>query len=213
LRPRGAVVGPFSYLRGPIYLGRRAAILEHSSIKSHVSVGDHAKVGGEVAESIIESYSNKQHHGFLGHSYLGSWVNLGAGTSNSDLKNTYGTIRMDYPYGRVETGMQFLGCVIGDYAKSAINTTIFTGKLVGVCSMMYGAVATNVPSFVNYARSYGQVKEMPVEVAIKIQQRMFQRRHVAHGPADARLMREMFALTRAERNASPLGIEPGLFEL
>ena len=106
--------------------------------------------------AVVEPYSNKQHHGFLGHSYLGSWINLGAGTCNSDLKNTYGTVNMEYPGGKAATGMQFLGCVMGDYSKTAINTGIFTGKVIGVCSMMYGFVTSNVPSYVNYARLFGQ---------------------------------------------------------
>ena len=116
--------------------------------------------------SIVEPYTNKQHHGFLGHSYLGSWINLGAGTCNSDLKNTYGTVNMEYHGRKVATGMQFIGCIMGDYAKTAINTGIFTGKTVGTCSMLYGFVTTNVPSFVNYARSFGQVTELPVEVMV-----------------------------------------------
>ncbi len=87
---QNASVGPFSFLRGPIYIGPNSRINEHSAIKDAVSLAHTTKIGGEVEGSIIEAYSNKQHHGFLGHSYLGSWINLGAGTCNSDLKNTYG---------------------------------------------------------------------------------------------------------------------------
>ena len=120
-------VGPFSLLRGPLYLGAKCKVLEHASLKDGVCAGHTTKIGGEVEASIVEPYSNKQHHGFLGHSYVGSWVNLGAGTCTSDLKNTYGMISMDYPSGRIATEMQFLGCFIGDYSKTAINTSIFTG--------------------------------------------------------------------------------------
>ena len=128
---RGASIGPYCFLRGPAYLGPNARVIEQAAIKDHVSLGHTTKIGGEVEGSVIEPYTNKQHHGFLGHSYLGSWVNLGAGTCNSDLKNTYGTVNMDYQGQKVATGMQFIGAIVGDYAKSAINTSIFTGKTIG----------------------------------------------------------------------------------
>ncbi len=196
----GAQVGPYSLLRGPIYIGKKCKILEHSAIKDQVSLGHTTKIGGEVEASIVEPYSNKQHHGFLGHSYLGSWINLGAGTCNSDLKNTYGTVNMEYPHGKAATGMQFLGCVMGDYSKSAINTGIFTGKVIGVCSMMYGFVTSNVPSFVNYARLFGQVVPLPPEVMIATQLRMFSRRSVEQRPCDIQLIHEMFRITQFERD-------------
>ncbi len=157
-------------------------------------------MGGEVEASVIEPYTNKQHHGFLGHSYLGSWINLGAGTCNSDLKNTYGTINMDYGTDKVATEMQFMGCIMGDYSKTAINTGIFTGKVIGVCSMLYGFVTSNVPSFVNYARLFGQTATLPPEVMISTQARMFARRKVQQRPCDQQLIFDMFDLTEEERN-------------
>lgn len=194
-----ATVGPYSFLRGPAYLGPKAKVIEHSAIKDAVSLGHTTKIGGEVEASIVEPYTNKQHHGFLGHSYLGSWINLGAGTCNSDLKNTYGNVKMDYRGEAVPTGMQFVGCMMGDYAKSAINTGIFTGKTVGCCSMLYGYVTTNVASFVNYARLFGQVTELPPDIMIATQQRMFARRNVQQRPCDAQLIHDMYELTRNER--------------
>jgi glucose-1-phosphate thymidylyltransferase len=193
-------IGPYCLLRGPAYLGPRTRVIEHAAIKDGVSVGHTVKIGGEVEASIIEPYTNKQHHGFLGHSYLGSWINLGAGTCNSDLKNTYGLVKMEYRGQSAATGMQFMGCIVGDYSKSAINTSIFTGKVIGACSMLYGFVTTNVPSFVNYARSFGQVTELPPEVMIATQERMFARRKVAQRPVDARLIESMYELTRHERH-------------
>lgn len=195
----GATVGHYTFLRGPAYLGPRARVLEHSAIKDCVSLGHTTKIGGEVEAAVVEPYSNKQHHGFLGHAYLGSWINLGAGTCNSDLKNTYGAVKMDYRGESVATGMQFIGCIVGDYAKTAINTSIFTGKTIGCCSMVYGFVTTNVPSFVNYARVFGQVTELPPEVMIATQQRMFARRQVAQRPCDTQLLHAMYDLTRHER--------------
>lgn len=195
-----AYVGPYTLLRGPIYIGPKARVLEHAAIKDAVSLGHTTKTGGEVEAAVIEPFSNKQHHGFLGHSYLGSWINLGAGTCNSDLKNTYGTVNMEYPFGKAATGMQFLGCVMGDYSKTAINTGIFTGKVIGVCSMMYGFVTSNVPSFVNYARLFGQMTTLPPEVMIATQQRMFARRKVEQRPCDMQLLHDMYRFTQHERD-------------
>ena len=206
----GATIGPYCYLSGPVHVGRAARVLEYAALKDGVAIGHTTKIGGEVEASIIEPYTNKQHHGFLGHSYLGSWINLGAGTCNSDLKNTYGQVNMEYHGQKVSTGMQFVGAIIGDYAKTAINTGIFTGKTVGVCSMVYGFVTTNVPSFVNYARLFGQVTEAPVEVMVATQRRMFERRGVVQRPCDVQLLHAMYDLTRHERKqpGEPLSLEP-----
>jgi len=194
-----ASIGPFCYLHGPIYIGRKSRVIEYAHLKEFVTVGRCSKIGGEVEASIIEDYSNKQHHGFLGHSYLGSWINLGAGTCNSDLKNTYGEVAIEYHGRKINTGMQFIGCTIGDYSKTAINTSIFTGKTIGVCSMVYGFVTTNVPSFVNYARSFDQVTEATVDVMIQTQARVFKRRNVQQRPCDIQLIRDMYDLTQHER--------------
>jgi len=205
----GSSLGPFCYLSGPAYVGPGARLIEMAVLKDGVSIGARAKIGGEIEASIVEPLSNKQHHGFLGHSYVGSWVNLGAGTSNSDLKNTYGSVTMDYGGRRVPSGMQLVGCFIGDYAKTAVNTGIFTGKAIGVCSMAYGFVTTNVPGFTNYARSLGQVTEIGVDVAVATQARMFARRGIEQRACDVELLRSLFELTRAERdNFGPLPPEP-----
>lgn len=195
----GANLGPFCFIEGPVYIGRRCKVIEHAAIKDRVAIHDVTKIGGEVEGSTIEPYSNKQHHGFLGHSYLGSWVNLGAGTCNSDLKNSYNEVWLDTPKGKVRSDMQFLGCVIGDYAKTAINTSIFTGKTIGACSLNYGFVTTAVPSFVNYARTFGQVTEVSLKMMIMTQANMFARRGVEQTQADIELLRSMFELTRCER--------------
>ncbi len=108
---------------------------------------------------------------------------------------------MEYPHGKAATGMQFLGCVMGDYSKTAINTGIFTGKVIGVCSMMYGFVTSNVPSFVNYARLFGQVVPLPAEVMIATQLRMFSRRSVEQRPCDIQLINDMFRITQFERDS------------
>lgn len=193
-------VGPFCFLSGPVYAGPKTRIIEHAALKDGVALGHTVKIGGEVEASVIEAYSNKQHHGFLGHSYLGSWINLGAGTCNSDLKNTYGKINIEYGGEKVATGMQFLGCIMGDYSKTAINTSIFTGKVIGVCSMLYGFATSNVPSFVNYARLFGQQSLLPAEVMVNTQQRMFSRRKVQQRECDIQLIHDMYNLSSGERD-------------
>lgn len=192
-------VGPFCYLAGPVYVGPKTRVIEHAALKDAVSLGHTTKIGGEVEASVVEPYTNKQHHGFLGHSYLGSWINLGAGTCNSDLKNTYGNINMEYENEKVATEMQFMGCVMGDYSKTAINTGIFTGKVIGVCSMLYGFVTSNVPSYVTYARLFGQTSVLPPDVMISTQARMFARRKVEQRECDRRLIQDLFDLTESER--------------
>jgi glucose-1-phosphate thymidylyltransferase len=195
----GVVVASHGYLRGPIYLGQDAVVVEHSSIKGPVAAGRQTKLAGEITASIIDSDSNKAHHGFLGHSYLGSWVNLGAGTTTSNLKNTYGEINVDYRGRKVATGMQFLGCMVGDYAKTAINTSIFSGKRVGVASMLYGTVTGNVPSFVNHVRVLGQSSEVSPDAAVTMQDRMFSRRGRKVRDCDAQLLQAVYRLTCDER--------------
>jgi glucose-1-phosphate thymidylyltransferase len=195
----GCSVRPFSCLRGPLYLGPMSRVNEHSLLRPGVSVGPMSKVGGEIEASVVEAFTNKQHLGYLGHSYLGRWVNLGAGTSNSNLKNTYGTIRMQVGPRRVDTGLQFMGSVVGDFTKSAINTAIFTGKLIGTCSMLYGYVTTNVPSFVNYARSFGELTELRPEVVAQTQKRVYLRRGIEQQAWHVRLLHDVYEMVSSDR--------------
>ena len=196
---RGTSIGPHSFLSGPVRLGPHATVVDHARIRGHVAAGHATKLGGEISCSVIEPYTNKSHHGFLGHSYLGSWVNLGAGTTNSNLKNTYGMVRMTYGGQKIDTGMQFMGCVVGDYCKTAINSSIFTGKTIGAWSTLYGFVTENIPSLVNYARQFGEVKEVSVEVARQMQARAFDRRGLTPRPCDVVLIESLAELTRDER--------------
>lgn len=195
----GVVVGSFVQLAGPLLIGENSTVRGHSTLHPYVSTGHTVKIGGEVESSIIEPYSNKQHHGYLGHSYLGSWVNLGAGTSNSNLKNTYGEVNMTVAGRKIPTGMRLMGCVIGDYTKTAINTSILTGRTIGVASMLYGFIAQDVPSFVNYAHQFGDISAVSLESAVVTQQRMFSRRHVTRRDCDRQLLVHVFEQTAAER--------------
>lgn len=204
---RDASIGPHTTIIGPCHIGAGAKVAPGALLKGKVALGHTTKAGGEIEGAIFEPYSNKQHEGVLGYSYLGSWINIGAGTNQSDLKNTYGSIRAEYDGVKIDTGMQFFGSVMGDYTKTAINTGIFTGKVIGVASTLYGLVTENVPSFVNHARSLGQQGEIPADVAITTQRRMFARRGVRQRACDEKLLRDVFAMTAPERrgmSAEPL---------
>lgn len=180
-------------LRGPLLIGKKCVINSFAEI-SHSKIGDVCKIGGEVEACVIQSYSNKQHHGFLGHSYVGSWVNIGGGTSNSDLKNTYSTVAV----GGVDTGEIFMGCIIGDYVKTAINTSIYTGKIIGASSHIYGTVTEDVPAFTSYV-SAGNMYELPLDIAIKIQKAMSARRGVEFTEADVVLFEKLFSDSQIDR--------------
>ncbi len=192
-------IAPHCFLRGPVFIGANSRVNEYCSLKNGVALAHAVRVGGELGASVLEAYANKQHLGYLGHSYLGSWVNLGAGTSNSNLKNTYGNVRIRSGGATVDTGMGFLGAMIGDYSRSAINTSIFTGIKVGVCSMLYGFVTEDVPSYVNYAKSFGSITQLALEVMLSTQARAFTRRGVKPRPCDGQLLRDIAGLTTEER--------------
>lgn len=154
---------------GPIYVGAQAKIMEGAMIRGPVAVGEHAtvrmgakiyggttigpwcKAGGEIVQSVLLEYANKAHDGFLGHSYLGAWTNLGADSNTSNLKNDYSPVRLwSYPDQRfVSTDEQFAGLIMGDHSKTAINTSLNTGTVVGVSCNLFGEGFPRnfVPSF------------------------------------------------------------------
>jgi UDP-N-acetylglucosamine diphosphorylase/glucosamine-1-phosphate N-acetyltransferase len=133
----GASVRAFTRLAGPAYVGPRSTVL--GGALEAVSIGPVCKVRGELAESICLGYVNKAHDGHIGHAYLGRWVNLGAMTTNSDLKNNYGTIRLWTPEGEKDTGEIKLGCLLGDHVKTGIGLLLNTGTVVGAGSNLFGA--------------------------------------------------------------------------
>ncbi len=135
----GAVLHSNVSVQGPAYLGPGCVVHPMTRLREGVSIGALCKLGGEIEESLMLDLSNKQHDGFLGHGYLGSWVNLGADTNASDLKNNYSTVRVDLGEGAMETHERFLGPILGDHVRCAINTMFNTGSVVGVCSNVFGA--------------------------------------------------------------------------
>lgn len=139
LLEEGVKVMPGATILGPVALGRHTVVKPNAMINGHVSTGPFCKLGGEVEESIFLGYSNKQHEGFLGHSIVGQWVNLGAGTNNSDLKNNYSHVRVTISGEEIDTGTSFFGALLGDHVKTAIGTQLNTGTVIGIGSNLFGA--------------------------------------------------------------------------
>jgi acetyltransferase-like isoleucine patch superfamily enzyme len=135
-------------------------------------------VRGELAHTVFLGYANKAHDGFVGHSVIGRWVNLGAGTITSNLKNTYGPVRLEIAGHRVETGAQFVGSLIGDHAKTAIGTLLSTGTVVGAGASVFDAVRPPrwVPPF---AWGGSTPARMSREGFLRIAERVLPRRDVA----------------------------------
>ncbi len=123
----------FAYLEGPLYIGKNTIIKPHSHISSSI-IGPFCKLGGEIENSIFQGYSNKVHDGHLGNAFLGEWVNLGAGTTNSNLKNNYSPVKVDFGQEEIETGKIFIGSFFGDHTKTGIGTQLNTGTVIGPCS-------------------------------------------------------------------------------
>ncbi|OYT62851.1 MAG: hypothetical protein B6U69_00700 [Thermofilum sp. ex4484_15] len=200
---RNVVIQSGSRLEGPSYIGDECTVVSDSLIRSGTNVGPHCKVGGELKNVIIHANSNKAHEGFLGEAYIGEWVNLGALTTNSDLKNTYGIVKVNIGGIRISTGLRKLGCFIGDMVKTAIGVLIYTGKKVGLASHLYGTVFEDVPSFVIYSKSLnGKIVELELEEVIKIQRRMYRSRGKELSREEEELIRYLYQLTEEERKES-----------
>lgn len=147
----GATVMANSVIMGPAYIGKHSLIKVAAKIYGGTSIGPVCKVGGEIEGSIIQAYSNKQHDGFLGHAFIGEWVNIGADTNNSDLKNTYKNVK-SYNYlhrDMQDSGSQFMGCVVGDHVKIGINCSLNTGLVIGTGSNIFGGMLFSgyIPDF------------------------------------------------------------------
>jgi UDP-N-acetylglucosamine diphosphorylase/glucosamine-1-phosphate N-acetyltransferase len=173
---KGSEIRPFTTITGPSYVGR-GTIVERAKI-SNSSIGPECRIGGEVEACIFQGYANKHHDGFIGHSYIGEWVNLGALSTNSDLKNNYGPVRLQIGRDTFDSGMMKLGCFIGDHTKLGIGTLIPTGAVIGsfVNSADAGMMPKFVPDFRWLARD--EDTEYNIEKAINTARTAMKRRNV-----------------------------------
>jgi UDP-N-acetylglucosamine diphosphorylase/glucosamine-1-phosphate N-acetyltransferase len=188
-------------LQGPLHVGRGSVVKMGAKIYGETTIGPVCKVGGEVGESIIQGYANKQHDGFVGHSYLGEWVNLGAGTETSDMKNNYSAVRVGPPGREIDTGDLFVGLFMGDHSKCGIGTVFNTGSMVGVCCNVFGAdyPPKYVPSF-SWGGSGGFV-EHDLEKAIRTAATAMARRDRKLSPDGETVLRKIHEITADERRA------------
>ena len=191
----GATVQSFTRLAGPCYVGRASAVL--GGPVSGCAIGDVCRVRGEISATVVLGHANKGHDGFVGHSYLGRWVNLGAGTTTSNLKNTYGTVALWTPAGVRDTRLQFLGSLLGDHAKTGIGTRLTTGSVIGAGANVYGSAMP--PKYVEPfawgdGAPYGAYE---LEKFLAVAERAMARRQVALGDGGRR------QLATAYRRARP----------
>lgn len=181
-------------LRGPIALCEGSKFNLGAKIYGATTIGPHSKVGGEVSNIIIFGYSNKGHDGFVGNSVIGEWCNLGADTNSSNLKNNYGTVKLwSYRTKAFEdTGLQFAGLIMGDHSKTAINTQLNTGTVVGVASNIFkeGFPPNLVENF-----SWGGFKDderFKLDKAYEVAEKAMARRKVPLTDADKAIMKHIF---------------------
>ncbi len=191
----GAQVNPFATITGPCYIGQRAVINAHGDIRANTVIGPACKVGGEVSFSILHGYTNKAHLGYLGHSLVGAWVNFGAGSTVSNLKNTYGDIRVQLEKNGQpqDTGRTFMGPIIGDYTLTAIGSRIMTGSCISTGTML--ALSSFSPRFVrrfSFLTDDGD-ERYDIDKFIDMARRMTWRRGRAIRQAEEELLRLVHA--------------------
>ena len=184
-----ASIGACAVLEGPCYVGPYAVVMPHTLIRPGSTIGTMCRVGGEISNSVMFGYSNKAHYGYLGDSYVGKWVNLGAGTTTSNLKNTYGQISSWTSDGPTNTGRRFLGSLIGDHAKTAILTRLMSGTYVGMASMV--AMSSITPKFVPSFRFMTDKAQenYRVDKAIEVMKTVFGRRDRKWDSVDEQIVR------------------------
>jgi UDP-N-acetylglucosamine diphosphorylase/glucosamine-1-phosphate N-acetyltransferase len=170
----GVQVRSGTRLEGPLFVGPGTQLL--GGALRHSAIGPQCRVQGEVASSVFTGYSNKSHDGFLGHSVVGQWANLGAGTITSNLKNTYGEVRLELPGGRISTGRSNLGTLFGDHVKTAIGTLLSTGSVLGTGANVLGAPLPRwIPPF---AWGADRAAQLDAEGFVKIAKRVMPRRQI-----------------------------------
>jgi UDP-N-acetylglucosamine diphosphorylase/glucosamine-1-phosphate N-acetyltransferase len=194
---RGASIASFTRIVGPCYIGENTIIVG-DAIRA-CSIGDVCKVRGEISGSIMLGHSNKGHTGFVGSSYVGRWVNFGAGTTTSNLKNTYGSVQISTSTGLRDTGVQFLGSLVGDHAKTGIGTMLTTGCLVGAGANVYGASTSpkRIPAF-----AWGDCEpydRYELDKFLEVAGRMMERRHVTLSERAKKQLTAAYNLSSNER--------------
>ena len=196
----GAEVMEGSMLRGPLYIGKHAVLKMGTKCYGPSSFGEECRIGGETSNVVFHSFSNKGHDGFLGNAVVGSWVNFGADSNCSNLKNNYSSVSISNDLDRNEfnTGLTFCGALVGDHAKFGINTMLNTGTYVGVAANVFAGdfPPKCVPSF-----TWGTgVVEHNLDKAIQTAERMMHRRRKEMSAAERAVLAYVFKITAASRS-------------
>ncbi len=195
-----AQVQAFTRIEGPCVIGRQTQLFR-ANLRGGVTLGPQCRIGGEVEESIIQGYTNKYHEGFLGHAYLGAWVNLGAITSNSDLRNDYGPVQVPLTGEPIPTGRAKIGCFLGDHTRTGLGSLINTGTAVGVmCNLLPAGLLLPkyVPSF--SAVLYGRIaSSWELDKLFETARVVKGRRGLEFTPTEERFYRDLHERTRLER--------------
>jgi UDP-N-acetylglucosamine diphosphorylase / glucose-1-phosphate thymidylyltransferase / UDP-N-acetylgalactosamine diphosphorylase / glucosamine-1-phosphate N-acetyltransferase / galactosamine-1-phosphate N-acetyltransferase len=191
----------FTRLEGPCYIGPGTQV-HGAKVRGGTTLGPECRIGGEVECSIVQGYSNKYHDGFLGHAYVGSWVNLGAGTQNSDLRNDYGEVRVTVNGRVMATGRTKVGCYLGDHTKSGLAALINTGSNSGIfCNLLPtgGLLPKFVPSFTTVWNGK-LVENVDLSLLMKTAEQVMKRRGQTLGDSQralyARVLEETAGLRR-----------------
>ena len=204
---RDTVISAFTRLEGPCYVGPGTQVFG-AKIRAGTSIGPNCRVGGEVEASILLAHVNKYHDGFLGHAYVGEWVNLGAGTQNSDLRNDYGEVRVMVNGQLVSTGRGKVGCFLGDHTKTGLGTLLNTGTNAGAfCNLLPGGLLPRaVPSFTT-CQEGRLVDHGDLDSALEIAAKVMARRGAELTPAHVACYRVLFAETGFARRRAGCRVE------
>jgi len=195
----GVQVKSHSTVEGPAFIGENSLILG-ALIRGGCTIGRECRIGGEVEQSILHGCVNKYHYGFLGHSYVGSWVNFGAGSTNSDLKNNYRNVRVRLQDREVDTMQTKIGAFVGDHVKTGIGTLMNTGFVCGVGANLFGGRGTFSGSIPSFAwGDGGKMQEYRLEEFEKTAELVMRRRGVEMSDRYRRLLRSVFKRTRSGR--------------
>ncbi len=184
-------VMPQAIINGPCFIGANSVVLPGKISGS--SIGPTSRVGGEIEASIFQAYVNKYHAGFIGHSYVGSWVNFGAMTTNSDLKNNYSNVRVNVDGIATDTGLMKVGSFIGDYCKFGIGTLLTTGIIIGVGSNLFGGQLISEKEIAPFSwGSCGRLEKYEIDKAIATSKKVCERRNCRLSPQEEGVLRAIF---------------------
>lgn len=175
---RGATVFAFTRVVGPCYIGEESTVAGDRI--ANCSIGEVSRIHGEISTTIVLGHSNKGHEGFVGHSLLGRWVNLGAGTTTSNLKNTYGTVQLWTPRGMRDTGLQFFGTAFGDHVKTGIGLRLSTGTVLGAGANVYDAMPPKAVAPFSWGGG-APYDTYDAEKFVRVAAKAMSRRHVTLG--------------------------------